>query len=113
LIRALSRFTEYYIGTRYITDMHAVGFELAATWGRRPLLLLALAVVPIRSELSALAADPALLVILQLMDGFTGATLGVLTTLIIADLTNGTGRLTWPKGSPVRFPASALRSPHQ
>jgi hypothetical protein len=69
--------------------------------------------VPIRSELSALAADPALLVILQLMDGFTGATLGVLTTLIIADLTNGTGRLTWPKGSPVRFPASALRSPHQ
>jgi MFS family permease len=70
----------------------------AATWGRRPLLLLGLAVVPIRSGLSALTADPALLVILQLMDGFTGATLGVLTTLIIADLTNGTGRFNLAQG---------------
>jgi len=70
----------------------------AATWGRRPLLLLGLAVVPIRSGLSALTADPALLVLLQLMDGFTGATLGVLTTLIIADLTNGTGRFNLAQG---------------
>ena len=70
----------------------------AATWGRRPLLLLGLAVVPIRSGLSALTADPALLVIFQLMDGFTGATLGVLTTLIIADLTNGTGRFNLAQG---------------
>src|SRR5580704_1202521 len=60
----------------------------AATWGRRPLLLLGLAVVPIRSGLFALTADPALLVIIQLLDGLTGATMGVLTTLIIADLTN-------------------------
>lgn len=70
----------------------------AATWGRRPLLLLGLAVVPIRSGLSALTADPALLVVFQLMDGFTGATLGVLTTLIIADLTNGTGRFNLAQG---------------
>jgi MFS family permease len=70
----------------------------AATWGRRPLLLLGLAVVPIRSGLSALTADPALLVMFQLMDGFTGATLGVLTTLIIADLTNGTGRFNLAQG---------------
>ena len=70
----------------------------AATWGRRPLLLLGLAVVPIRAGLSALTADPTLLVILQLMDGFTGATLGVLTTLIIADLTNGTGRFNLAQG---------------
>jgi MFS family permease len=68
------------------------------TWGRRPLLLLGLAVVPIRSGLSALTTDPILLVIFQLMDGFTGATLGVLTTLIIADLTNGTGRFNLAQG---------------
>jgi MFS family permease len=68
------------------------------TWGRRPLLLLGLAVVPIRSELSALTTDPILLVVFQLMDGFTGATLGVLTTLIIADLTNGTGRFNLAQG---------------
>ncbi len=68
------------------------------TWGRRPLLLLGLAVVPIRSGLSALTTDPILLVIFQMMDGFTGATLGVLTTLIIADLTNGTGRFNLAQG---------------
>src|ERR1700754_2274373 len=68
------------------------------TWGRRPLLLLGLAIVPIRSGLSALTTDPILLVIFQLMDGFTGATLGVLTTLIIADLTNGTGRFNLAQG---------------
>ena len=70
----------------------------AATWGRRPLLLLGLAVVPIRSGLFALTTDPALLVIIQLLDGFSGATLGVVTTLIIADLTNGTGRFNLVQG---------------
>jgi MFS family permease len=70
----------------------------AATWGRRPLLLLGLAIVPIRSGLFALTADPALLVIIQLLDGLSGATLGVLTTLIIADLTNGTGRFNLAQG---------------
>ena len=70
----------------------------AATWGRRPLLLLGLSVVPIRSALFALTADPALLVIVQLLDGLSGATLGVVTTLIIADLTNGTGRFNLAQG---------------
>src|SRR5215475_8062112 len=70
----------------------------AATRGRRPLLLLGLAVVPIRSGLFALTADPTLLVIIQLLDGFSGATLGVLTTLVIADLTNGTGRFNLAQG---------------
>jgi len=70
----------------------------AATWGRRPLLLLGLAAVPIRSALFALTADPALLVIIQLLDGLSGATLGVVTTLIIADLTNGTGRFNLAQG---------------
>jgi MFS family permease len=70
----------------------------AATRGRRPLLLLGLAVVPIRSGLFALTADPTLLVIIQLLDGFSGATLGVLTTLVVADLTNGTGRFNLAQG---------------
>src|SRR6516165_12060766 len=70
----------------------------AATWGRRPLLLLGLSAVPIRSALFALTADPALLVIIQLLDGLSGATLGVVTTLIIADLTNGTGRFNLAQG---------------
>jgi MFS family permease len=70
----------------------------ANTWGRRPLLLIGLAVVPIRSGLFALTTDPVLLIVTQLLDGLSGTTLGVLTTLIIADLTNGTGRFNLALG---------------
>src|SRR5215831_9723735 len=72
--------------------------RVAATWGRRPLLLLGIAAVPIRSGLFALTTDPILLVIIQTLDGFSGATLGVLTALIVADLTNGTGRFNLAQG---------------
>jgi MFS family permease len=70
----------------------------ADTWGRRPLLLIGLGVVPIRSGLFALTTDPALLVVIQLLDGLTGAILGVLTALVIADITKGTGRFNLAQG---------------
>jgi MFS family permease len=70
----------------------------ANSWGRRPLLLLGLGVVPIRSGLFAFTADPVLLVLIQLLDGLTAATLGVLTTLVVADLTQGTGRFNLAQG---------------
>jgi MFS family permease len=60
--------------------------------------LLGLAALPIRAGLFALTTDPILLVIIQTLDGFSGATLGVLTTLIVADLTNGTGRFNLAQG---------------
>ena len=70
----------------------------ANSWGRRPLLLIGLGVLPIRSTFFALTTDPALLVIIQLLDGLTGAVLGVLTALVIADLTKGTGRFNLAQG---------------
>jgi MFS family permease len=70
----------------------------AATWGRRPLLVIGLAVVPIRSALFAVTKDPLVLVLLQMLDGLSGATLGVLTPLVVADLTNGTGRFNLAQG---------------
>jgi MFS family permease len=70
----------------------------AATWGRRPLLVIGLAVVPIRSALFALTSDPAVVVPVQLLDGLSGATLGVLTALVVADLTAGTGRFNLAQG---------------
>jgi MFS family permease len=66
----------------------------AASWGRKPLLIIGLAAVPIRSSLFALTADPVLLVVIQL----SGATLGVLTALIVADVTAGTGRFNLAQG---------------
>jgi MFS family permease len=70
----------------------------ANTWGRRPLLLIGLGVVPIRAGFFALTTDPMPLVFIQALDGLTGATLGVLTALVIADLTTGTGRFNLAQG---------------
>ena len=72
--------------------------QKAETWGRRPLLLVGLAVLPIRSAFFAFAADPAPLVVVQALDGLSGATLGVLTALVIADVTRGTGRFNLAQG---------------
>ena len=70
----------------------------AASWGRRPLLVIGLGVVPIRSTFFALTTDPTSLVAIQLLDGLSGATLGVLTALIVADVTAGTGRFNLAQG---------------
>jgi MFS family permease len=72
--------------------------QTANRWGRRPLLLIGLGVVPIRAALFASTTDPALLVVIQVLDGLSGATLGVLTALVIADLTKGTGRFNLAQG---------------
>jgi MFS family permease len=71
----------------------------ANIWGRRPLLLLGLGVVPIRSLTFATTTDPVLLVAVQALDGITGATLGVLTALVIADVTKGSGRFNLAQGA--------------
>jgi MFS family permease len=70
----------------------------ADTWGRRPLLFIGLAVVPIRSAVFAVTADPVPLVLIQALDGLSGATLGVLTALVVADITKGTGRFNLAQG---------------
>ena len=70
----------------------------ANSWGRRPLLLLGLGMVPIRALFFGTVTDPALLVAVQALDGITGATLGVMTALVAADITNGTGRFNLLQG---------------
>jgi|307.fasta_scaffold47190_1 MFS family permease len=70
----------------------------ADSWGRRPLLLIGLGVVPIRAGFFAFTEDPAPLVVIQSLDGLTGAAMGVLTALVVADLTKGTGRFNLSLG---------------
>src|SRR5262249_30921083 len=72
--------------------------QLAQSWGRRPLLLIGFGALAVRALLFALTVDPALLICIQLLDGVTATVLGVLTALIIADLTNGTGRFNLAQG---------------
>jgi MFS family permease len=72
--------------------------QWAKNWGRRPLLLIGLGALPIRALLFASVVDPTLVVAFQLLDGISGAVLGVLTALVIADVTGGTGRFNLAQG---------------
>jgi MFS family permease len=66
----------------------------AEGWGRRPILLLGFAALPIRGMLFAGIVDPYLMVLIQVLDGLSAAVLGVLTPLIVADITRDTGHYT-------------------
>jgi MFS family permease len=70
----------------------------AEIWGRRPLLLIGFAALPIRGLLFALVSNPLLLVAVQLLDGVTAAVFAVMVPLVIADLTRGTGRFNLGQG---------------
>src|SRR5262249_49697547 len=59
--------------------------------GRRPLLLIGFGLEPLRAGLLALTSNYSLLVVTQVLDGFTGAIIDVLTVIVITDLTAGTG----------------------
>ena len=70
----------------------------ARSWGRRPLLLIGFGTLPIRALLFAFFADPLFLVGFQLLDGISGAIIGVLTALVTADIMHGSGRFNLAQG---------------
>jgi len=70
----------------------------ANTWGRRPLLLVGFAALPIRALVFAWTTNPIILIAAQVLDGVSGTMLGVLTALIVADLTASTGRFNLAQG---------------
>jgi MFS family permease len=62
------------------------------------LLLIGFGLEPVRAlVLAVTAAYPALLAT-QVLSGLTGATIGVLTTVVVTDLTAGTGRFNLAMG---------------
>jgi MFS family permease len=67
--------------------------------GRRPLLLLGFGVLPIRGLLYTLTKIPALLVAIQVLDGVANCIFVVVSILVIADLTRGTGRFNLASGA--------------
>jgi MFS family permease len=62
------------------------------------LLLIAFATLPVRGLLFGLVTNPYLLVAVQLLDGIAGAVLAVTVTLIVVDLTRGTGHFNLGQG---------------
>jgi predicted MFS family arabinose efflux permease len=71
----------------------------AGTWGRKPLLLIAFGILPLRAVFYTLTANTTLLVAIQVMDGIAAAIFGVVSVLVIADLTRGTGRFNLTLGA--------------
>jgi len=76
----------------------AVG-RAAERWGRRPLLLIGFAALPIRGLLFAYTDSPELLVAIQVFDGISAAVFGVMVPLVVSDVTRGTGRFNIALGA--------------
>jgi len=73
--------------------------RLAASRGRKPVFLVGFAVLPIRGVLYCLSINPVFLITVQLLDGIGVGIFGVLSVLMIADLTRGTGRFNLVQGA--------------
>jgi MFS family permease len=72
--------------------------NLAQSVGRRPLLLVALGVLPVRGLLLAGFTGPSSIVAIQVLDGASASVLGVLIPLVIADISYGTGHFNLAQG---------------
>ncbi|WP_244480083.1 MFS transporter [Methylobacterium sp. Leaf465] len=73
--------------------------RLAERWGRRPLLLLGFAALPIRGLLFAYVDSPELLVAVQVFDGISAAVFGVMVPLVVSDATRKTGHFNLALGA--------------
>jgi MFS family permease len=71
----------------------------AGSSGRKPLLLIGFGVLPIRGVLYSLTHNLYLLVGIQVLDGIGAGIFGVVSVLVIADLTRGTGRFNLTLGA--------------
>jgi MFS family permease len=71
----------------------------ADTWGRKPIFLAGFAVLPIRGVLYTLTQNPYALVSIQVLDGIGAGIFGALFFIVIADLTQGTGRYNLAQGA--------------
>ncbi|HEY0250350.1 MAG TPA: MFS transporter [Kofleriaceae bacterium] len=82
-----------------ITAIASLAGRRAKTWGRKPVLLVAFAALPIRGVLYTLTTNTVLLVGIQVLDGIASGIFGVVSVLVIADLTRGSGRFNLTLGA--------------
>jgi MFS family permease len=76
----------------------AVG-HTADRLGRKPILLLGFAVLPVRAVLYTFSDSAPWLIAVQLLDGVGAGIFGAITPLIIADLMRGSGRFNLAQGA--------------
>ena len=66
--------------------------------GRKPIFLIALAILPLRGVLFSFTSSPYAVVAIQLLDGVAAGIFGVISILIASDLMRGTGRFNLAQG---------------
>lgn len=71
---------------------------VADQWGRKPLLLVAFASLTVRIFLFTTVPSPVWLLPLQVLNGIEAVVIGLLTPLVIADVTAGSGRFNLAQG---------------
>jgi MFS family permease len=69
--------------------------RLAQSFGRRPILLVGLAALPLRGLLFMTLPGPVPLVMMQVLDGISGAVFGLMVPLIASDVTRRSGFLNF------------------
>lgn len=67
--------------------------------GRKPLLVIGMSVEAVRAGLFAFVTSNPAIMAVQMLDGISGSIINVLTVLVIADLTTGTGRFNLAQGA--------------
>jgi len=82
-----------------ITIISAWCGRKAGVLGRKPLLMIAFGVLPIRAVLYTLTTNTVVLVAIQFLDGVGAGIFGVVSVLVIADLTKGSGRFNVTLGA--------------
>jgi MFS family permease len=82
-----------------ITLLAAWAGVKAGEWGRKPLLLIGFSVLPIRGILYTLTNSAPVLIGIQVLDGIGAGIFGVVSVLVIADLTHGSGRFNLALGA--------------
>jgi MFS family permease len=88
------------VTTQFIITMIAAwSGRKAGSWGRKPLLLIAFGVLPVRAVLYTLTSNTVALVAIQILDGVGAGIFGVVSVLVIADLTQGSGRFNVTLGA--------------
>nr|WP_293843579.1 MFS transporter [uncultured Arsenicibacter sp.] len=80
------------IPVSYLTGLYAPN-------GRKWMLLTAFAILPVRGVLYTLTNDPVWLVSVQVLDGIGAGIFGVLSVLIVSDLTAGSGLFNTTQGA--------------
>lgn len=82
-----------------MVPMALLAGRYANAWGRKRILMVGFAALPIRGVLFILTRNPYVLVAIQILDGVGAGIFGVMWVIVVSDLAKGTGRFNLIQGA--------------